>query len=192
MLAHGFKYSYLTLIILFNINHLLAHSLNGFKYYYLSVIDPQLLSTNYDKIGLSTCLPQERFEEYGWDNHIGARAWYDQSIDRIRPLCLFSPLRAKAECCRSHDHLSCWIMDCLATKIPSLSITGYRLQVASLENLTLPLLAHFTAPSDRTIVIMHFINRITWVSHRPFLVSSLLTAHSHFWPCASAKFSKQL
>ena len=32
--VNGFKYCYLTLLILFNINHLFAQSLNGFKYCY--------------------------------------------------------------------------------------------------------------------------------------------------------------
>ena len=32
---NSFKYCYLTLIILFNANHLFAHSLNGSKYCYL-------------------------------------------------------------------------------------------------------------------------------------------------------------
>ena len=33
------------------------------------------------------CL-QEQFEEYVWDNHIGARVWHDQPTDQIRPLWL--------------------------------------------------------------------------------------------------------
>ena len=37
---NGFKYCNLTLIILFDINHLLTHCLDGFKYCYLSAIDP--------------------------------------------------------------------------------------------------------------------------------------------------------
>ena len=57
----GFKYCYLFLIILFNVNHLFAHCLNGFKECYFSALDSQLC----DKIGLSTYLPQEQFEEYG-------------------------------------------------------------------------------------------------------------------------------
>ena len=32
------------------------------------------------------CMPQDEFEEYGWDNHIGA---WTQLIDRIWPLRLF-------------------------------------------------------------------------------------------------------
>ena len=28
----------------------------------------------------------EQFEEYGYDNHIGARVWYELLIDQIEPL----------------------------------------------------------------------------------------------------------
>ena len=40
----------LTLIILFNINHLFAHSLNGFKYCHIHAIDPQPLPSSTFKI----------------------------------------------------------------------------------------------------------------------------------------------
>ena len=36
-----------------------------------------------DKIGLGSCLPREKFEEYGRENHIGARAWHDEPTDRL-------------------------------------------------------------------------------------------------------------
>ena len=36
-----------------------------------------------------------------------------------------TPVRAKVECCKSHDLFSCWVMDCSATRIPSSSITGH-------------------------------------------------------------------
>ena len=32
-----------------------------------------------DRIGLSTCLTQEQFEEYDKDDYIGVRAWYVQA-----------------------------------------------------------------------------------------------------------------
>ena len=35
-----------------------------------------------------------------------------------------NPVRAKVECCKSHDLFGCQIKDCSATRIPSLSITG--------------------------------------------------------------------
>ena len=35
-----------------------------------------------------TCLPPEQFEEYGWDNQIGAWAWRDLPIDWIGSLWL--------------------------------------------------------------------------------------------------------
>ena len=45
----------LTLIII-SINHLFAHSLNGFKYYYLSTMDPQSLLPSIFKIKKVECL----------------------------------------------------------------------------------------------------------------------------------------
>ena len=36
-----------------------------------------------------------------------------------------SPVRAKVECCKSHDLFGCQIKDCSATRTPSLSITGH-------------------------------------------------------------------
>ena len=36
--------------------------------------------------------------------------------------CLYSPVRTKAECYRSHDHFSCHMMNCSATRILSSSI----------------------------------------------------------------------
>ena len=41
-----------------------------------------------DKIRLGARLPQEQFEEYDRDSHIGSKAWHDQPIDRIGPLRL--------------------------------------------------------------------------------------------------------
>ena len=85
---NGFKYWYPILIILFNINHLLAHSLNSFKYCCLSTIDSQQSSSSTFKIKRTGCLPQEQFEKYVQANHVGARAWYNQRIDLIGPLQL--------------------------------------------------------------------------------------------------------
>ena len=39
-----------------------------------------------------------------------------------------SLVRAKVECCKSHDLFGCQIKDCSATRIPSLSITGHHSQ----------------------------------------------------------------
>ena len=47
---YGFKYCYLTLIILSNINHLFTHSSDGFKHCYLTTIDPHPLPSNTYKI----------------------------------------------------------------------------------------------------------------------------------------------
>ena len=46
----AFKYCYSVLIFLFSINHLFAYSLNGFRYYNLSIIDPQPLLSSMFKI----------------------------------------------------------------------------------------------------------------------------------------------
>ena len=112
MFAHtlnGFKYCYLTLIILFNINCLFAHRLNCFKYCYLSLII--LFSIKYlptvkwfqvslsqhnwpsvtvfwhllNKWCLCNSLPREQIEEYFQNNRIGARAWHVFMIDRTDP-----------------------------------------------------------------------------------------------------------
>ena len=33
-------------------------------------------------------------------------------------------IRAKMKCCKSHDYFSCWVTNCLATRIQSSRITG--------------------------------------------------------------------
>ena len=38
--------------------------------------------------------------------------------------CPSSPVKAKVECCESHDVFSCQVTDCSATRIPSSSIMG--------------------------------------------------------------------
>ena len=41
---------------------------------------------------------------------------------------MFSPVRAKVECCRSLDHFGCRVTECFAARMPSCSIIGHHPQ----------------------------------------------------------------
>ena len=47
---------------------------------------------------MATCLPLKKFEEYSYDNHIGAKTWHNQPKNLF-----FSSVRAKVECSKSLD-----------------------------------------------------------------------------------------
>ena len=109
-----------------SINHLFAHSLNGFKYYHLSTIDHQPLPPSTFKIKRVVCMPQEQFEEYVQANHIRARARYDQGLSN----CTSSPVKIKVKCCRLCDYFGYQVKDCSANRI--LPTTGKLIE----DNLT--------------------------------------------------------
>ena len=101
--GHGLKYCSLTLIILFNINHLfkwlISNRLNGFNCCNLSRIKPHPPSSSESRSNMVGYLfATKAIWRMGRDNHTGARAWCDQLIDKNRPFSRpSSPVSVKVE-----------------------------------------------------------------------------------------------
>ena len=75
--------------------------------------------------------------------------------------CPSSPVRAKGECCKSHDLFGSKVMDCSATRILSLSITGRHPQptgsliVCFFYSSAGVQSAHSTAPAQQGRSLLH-------------------------------------
>ena len=95
---NGFKYCYLKLIILSDINHLFTHNLDGYKYCYFSTNDPQPPPCRSFKVkGIS--LPGKQFKEYSRDNYVFARIdMISQSMGSGLSDRPSNPVRAKVKC----------------------------------------------------------------------------------------------
>ena len=111
-------------MILWNIDHLFAHSLNVFKYCYLSPVDPQLTISTNSKIKEVWVLFCHKSKFKNTFRTVLSVLGLDISSGLGFSDYPFRPIRAKVECCRSLERFGYRIMHWSTTRIPSQSITG--------------------------------------------------------------------